>query len=194
MTKILLIRHATTDAVGHSLSGRLPGVHLNAAGMEQAEHLADRLGNFNLAEVYCSPLERAVETAKPLLARLNRSCIIEEAFIELDYGKWTNLSFKEVEDDPQFKLYNTFRSNTRIPGGEMMLQAQARMVSGLEKVAAKHPEQTIAVISHSDMIKSAIAHFAGMHLDLMQRIEISPASVSIVDLYAETARILLLNG
>jgi broad specificity phosphatase PhoE len=62
------------------------------------------------------------------------------------------------------------------------------------KVAAKHPDQTIAVISHSDLIKSAIAHFAGTHLDLMQRFEISPASLSIVAVYEDTAQILLLNG
>jgi broad specificity phosphatase PhoE len=194
MTKILLIRHATTDAVGHSLSGRLPGIHLNAVGIAQAERLADRLRAFNISEVYSSPMERAVETAKPIVERLSRSCIIEEAFVELDFGKWTNLSFQELEGDPQFKHFNTFRSNTRIPGGEMMLEAQARMIAGLEKLAAKHPDQTVAVISHSDLIKSAIAHFAGTHLDLMQRFEISPASLSIVAVYEDTAQILLLNG
>jgi broad specificity phosphatase PhoE len=194
MTKILLIRHATTDAVGHSLSGRLPGIHLNAVGIAQAERLADRLRAFNISEVYSSPMERAVETAKPIVERLSRRCIIEEAFVELDFGKWTNLSFQELEGDPQFKHFNTFRSNTRIPGGEMMLEAQARMIAGLEKLAAKHPDQTVAVISHSDLIKSAIAHFAGTHLDLMQRFEISPASLSIVAVYEDTAQILLLNG
>jgi broad specificity phosphatase PhoE len=194
MTKFLLIRHATTDAVGKFLSGRLPGVHLNATGIAQADRLANRLAEYNISEVYSSPLERAVETTRPITERLNRRCILEEAFIELDFGKWTNLSFQELEGDPQFARFNTFRSNADIPGGEMMLEAQVRMVRGLEKLAAKHPEQTIAVISHSDMIKAAIAHFTGTHLDLMQRFEISPASLSIIDVYDDTARILLLNS
>lgn len=112
----------------------------------------------------------------------------------MDFGEWTNCSFDELQHQKSFQLFNSFRSASRIPGGELMLEAQARIVAGLQKLCVQHTNETVAIVSHSDMIKAAIAYFAGIHLDMFQRIEISPASVSIVEVYEETARIMLVNG
>ncbi|GEO07132.1 phosphoglycerate mutase [Adhaeribacter aerolatus] len=193
MTKFLLIRHATTDSVGKRLSGRLSGVSLNPAGQEQAQKLAQRLTGSAIAAVYSSPLERALETAAPIAKILNLRPIIDEHFLEMNFGEWTDAAFESLADEQQFNRFNSFRSGTRIPGGELMLEAQTRMVAGLLKLTNQHPNETVAVVSHSDLIKAAVAYFAGIHLDMFQRLEISPASVSIVQVYAETAQILLLN-
>ena len=193
MTKILLIRHATTDSVGKRLSGRTPGVHLNPAGQTQAQKVAQRLADLPIAAIYSSPLVRAMETAGPLAEKHNLQTIINEDFLEIDFGIWTNSTFTELQHEPQFKLFNQFRSGTRIPGGELMLEAQARVISGLQKLCMQHPQQTIAVVSHSDLIKAAVAYYAGIHLDMFQRLEISPASVSIIQIFEETAQILLVN-
>ena len=193
MTKILLIRHATTDSVGKRLSGRTPGVHLNSEGQAQAQKLALRLAGLPIAAIYSSPLERALETAGPLAENHNLQTIINKDFLEIDFGKWTNRTFIELQNEPQFKLFNQFRSGTRIPDGELMLEAQARIVSGLQKLCAQYPQKTIAVVSHSDLIKAAVAYYAGIHLDMFQRLEISPASVSIIQIFEETAQILLVN-
>lgn len=193
MTKFLLIRHATTNSVGKRLSGRTPGVSLNEEGQQQAAQLAERLSNVQLAAIYTSPLERAVETTQPLAAAKQLNYTIADDFIEMDFGQWTNLTFQELDSDAQFKLFNQFRSNTRIPGGETMLEAQLRIVTGMQKLCKKHPNETIAIVSHSDLIKAAVAYYAGIHLDMFQRIEISPASVSIIEVYDETARLILLN-
>lgn len=193
MTRFLLIRHAVTDAVGHTLSGRNTGVPLNREGIAQAQSLARRLGHLPINAVYSSPLERALATAQPIADANGLDVTIMSEFEELHFGQWTGRSFSDLSPEAGFKLFNSFRSSFRIPGGETMLEAQARFLSGMEKLRMRHPEGTIAVVSHSDMIKAAIAHFAGMHLDLMQRIEVSPAAVSIIELYPETARIMLLN-
>jgi probable phosphoglycerate mutase len=193
MTKFLLIRHATTNAVGKSLSGRLSGMYLNDAGKAQAQQLAERLQGQPISAIYSSPLERALETAAPIASTLNLSCAIEENFLEINFGAWTNKSFSELENDPGFKRFNSFRSGTRIPEGETMQEAQGRMLRGLEKLAFSHPGETVAVVSHSDMIKSAIAFYAGIHLDMFQRIEISPASVSVVEVYDDFAKVILIN-
>ena len=192
MTRFLLIRHATTDAVGKHLSGRTAGVSLNEEGKFQAEKLAERLANIPIAAIYSSPLERAIETAEPLSRIHNLPIIKAYDFLEIDFGKWTNREFKDLEGEAEFKLFNSFRSSSRIPEGELMLEAQARIITGLEKLRM-HQDKTVAIVSHSDLIKSAIAYYLGTHLDMFQRIEISPASVSIVELYDETARISLLN-
>lgn len=193
MIKFLLIRHATTDSVGKRLSGRTPGVSLNEAGQRQAQELAQRLARLPITAIYSSPLERALETAAPLAASLHLQPVICEDFMEMHFGEWTNCTFEDLQNQTGFKLFNTFRSSTQIPGGELMLEAQTRIITGLQKLRGQHPHETIAVVSHADLIKAAVAYYAGIHLDLFQRIEISPASVSVIELYDETARLLLLN-
>lgn len=193
MTRFLLIRHATTDSVGKRLSGRLAGVPLNEAGLAQARKLAARLANLPLAAVYSSPLERAMQTAAPIAARHQLEILVSDHFLEMEFGEWTNSPFEVLIQQPHFQRFNFFRSSTRIPGGEHMLEAQLRIITGLEKLHQQHPRQTIAVVSHADLIKAALAYYAGIHLDMFQRLEISPASVSILELYDETARITLLN-
>lgn len=194
MTKFLLIRHATTDAVGKCLSGRKPGVHLNTMGLEQARLLSERLKHLPISAVYSSPLERALETAAPLCKLLDRQCQTADEFLELDFGQWTNATFQELGADAEFERFNTLRSLTRIPGGESMQEAQTRMISGLSRLAAKHPNEVVAIFSHSDMIKAAIAHYAGIHLDLFQRIEISPASVSVIEIFEDALRLVTINN
>jgi probable phosphoglycerate mutase len=193
MTRFLLIRHATNDTVGKILAGRMAGVSLNEEGKGQARKLTDRLGHLPIAAIYSSPMERALETAAPLAAALQLEPIIEADFLELNMGDWTGRAYAEIKKEPAFTYFNTFRSCTRIPGGELMMEAQTRFVAGMQKLYAAHPQQTVAIVSHADPIKAAVAYFAGIPLDLFQRIEISPASVSIIDRYDETARILVVN-
>jgi broad specificity phosphatase PhoE len=193
MTRILLIRHALTDSAGIRLTGRLPGVHLNEAGKIQAQVLSRKLYGEPLSAIWSSPLERAVETAEPLAELQGLELTISEYFTEIDFGEWTNLTIDELRNNQSFRNFNSFRSSSRIPGGELMAEAQLRMVRGIEEICRNNHEKTIAIVSHADMIKSVIAYYAGISLDLMGRIEISPASVSIVELYGETARIIKIN-
>jgi len=194
MTRFLLIRHASTSSIGKNLSGRHPGVHLNREGTLQTAELCERLADVPIASIYCSPLERAVATGERLSELLNLPLVINKDLTEIDFGSWTNKTFVELENDAQFKLFNSFRSNTRITMGETMLEAQLRIISSLQNMTLTHIDQTIGIISHSDMIKSAIAYYSGIPLDLMQRIEIRPASISIIELQQDTAKICLVNN
>lgn len=194
MTKFLLIRHALTDAVGKCLSGRTPGLSLNDEGRRQSRELASRLSHQSIAAIYSSPLERALETAAPLAEITGLRARPDTDFLEIDFGTWTSLSFEELKNDTTFQRFNTFRSCTRIPGGELMAEAQTRIIRGIEKLTAIHRNETLAIFSHADLIKSAIAFYAGIHLDMFHRLEISPASVSIIEIFEDTARILLVNG
>ncbi len=193
-TRILLIRHATTDMVGKRLAGRMEGIHLNEEGRRQAESLAKRIAHLPLAAIYSSPLERAVETAEPLAGLLHLPIQKADDLVEIDFGQWTNCAIDDLKDQPQFVLFNSFRSIAQIPGGERMNEAQTRVVNCIQGLVNQHTGETIAIVSHSDLIKAAIAHYAGIPLDLFQRIEIDPASVSIIDMYPETVRIKLVNN
>ena len=192
MTTFLLIRHATNDTVGKSIAG-WSDVSLNEEGRAQAERLAGRLAGARVAALYSSPLARARETAAPLARALGLEVQTSEALGEIRFGDWTGRTLDELDRDPRWRSFNTFRSATRVPGGELMLEAQTRFVAELERLRERHPRASVAVVSHGDLIKAAVAHYAGIHLDLFQRIEIGPASASIVEVDDHGPRILLLN-
>lgn len=193
MTTFILIRHATTIDVGTRLSGRKEGVILTENGKAEAAALAQSVTGISVDAIYSSPMERAQATAEPLAKVWNREIQVMDAFNEIDFGKWTQAEFAQLHSDEQFSLFNQFRSHTRIPGGETMLEAQCRMVRGLEALMQHHPQQKVAIVSHCDMIKAAVAYYLGMPLDHLLRLDIEPASITVLNIYPETARLQLLN-
>lgn len=193
MTRFFLIRHAENDTSGRALVGRMAGVRLNEAGRRQALALAERFAGSEVAAVFSSPLERAAETAGPIAKVLGLSISTREDFQEIEFGAWTGCSFESLADDAGFHRFNTLRSCAGPAGGEFMLQAQARVVLGLERLRLEYPERSVVVVSHCDLIRAALAHYAGMPLDLMQRLTIDMASVSVVELDECAVRIVAVN-
>ncbi len=92
--------------------------------------------------------------------------------------------WKEVQRTP---------SRVRFPDGETLGEAQTRMVAALEEVAAAHPRGLVGVVGHGDPIRLALAHYAGVHLDLFQRLVVSPASLTVIGLGSHGPRILRVN-
>lgn len=193
MTTFLLIRHATTDAVGKRLAGRAAGMHLNKEGIMQARLLAGRIHHLPIRNLYTSPLERAIETAMPVAEKRDIKPVICEEITEMECGEWTNRDFENLRNDPGFRLFNSMRSITRIPGGELMIEVQHRMITKIEQLKKKHAGELVAMVSHSDPIKAVIAYYAGIPLDFLQRMEISPASVSIIRFFEESVHLLQVN-
>src|SRR4051794_32131341 len=193
MTRFLLIRHALNDTVGLRFAGRMPGVELNEEGKGQAAELAERLGKQPIKAIYSSPLERSLATAQPLADKLKLKVETVDEFTELDMGEWTGRDFEEIRGCSYFRVFNEFRSCTPAPAGELMLEAQARVIGGLLRLRPKHEGETVAVVSHADPIKAAICYFAGIPLDMFHRFEISPVSVSVVDLGSEFAKVVVTN-
>lgn len=185
MTTFLLIRHADTDFVGSRIAGWMTGVHLTQGGRQQAARLAERLSHAGIQAIYSSPLERAMETAAAIACGTGMEIISRAELGEIQFGEWTGLTFEELDRIPAWRRFNSFRGGTRILGGESMLEVQARIVGELERLGTAHPGQIIGVVSHGDVIKAAIAYYAGISLDLLQRLEISPASVSEVRVHAD---------
>lgn len=183
VTTVLLIRHATTDLIGERIAGSMPGVHLNAQGQAQAVVLSEALRDWPIAAIYSSPLERARETAAPLSERAGLPIQFREAFGELHFGAWEGRSLQELAGDSLWQRFNACRSLARAPGGELMMETAARVVTELEHLRAQHNEDCLAIFSHGDVIRAALILYAGIPFDLFQRIEISPASISIVELH-----------
>ena len=194
MTTFVLIRHASHARLGRAIVGRAPGVPLSPEGMREGEVLTERLESGAIQALYSSPLERARATAAPIAARVGLGVQIADELNEIDYGAWTNRTLAELHDLEEWRRFNVFRSGSRIPGGETMVEVQERMLRLAERLCSAHPDRAIALISHGDVIKATLAYYLGVSLDLFQRIEISPASVSIVRIERYGPEVLLING
>jgi probable phosphomutase (TIGR03848 family) len=178
VSRLVLARHAVTAQTGPLLSGRLPGIDLSDEGRRQADALADRLSALPVAAVYASPIERTTQTAQSVAARHQLEVRALDGVLEADYGEWTGQKLAELAKTDLWKVVQRAPSRARFPGGESLAAMQARMVAALDAVVAAHPGELVVVVSHADPIKAAVAHYTGVHLDLFQRIMISPASVT----------------
>jgi probable phosphoglycerate mutase len=180
VTTFLLIRHAAHALGGDRIAGRTPGVPLSPDGRRQAEALAERLSDLPVRALYCSPIQRARETAGPLAERWCLPAQVREEISELDFGEWSGQPLDDLRPQERWQRFNRFRSGTRAPNGELMLETQARVVTFMQALREAQPDQLVALVSHGDVIKSAVAYYLGVPLDLFQRIEIGLASVSVI--------------
>jgi broad specificity phosphatase PhoE len=192
-TTFFLVRHAAHDRVGTVLCGRMPGVHLGALGKAQAERLAARFANENVAGIHASPLERAVETAEPIADRLGLPLDICQDAIEIDFGAWSGTSFEALAQDPRWAAWNNARSNSRPPYGETMLEAQGRIVGAMEQLRGRYAERSVILVSHSDVIKAALLYHLGLPIDAYGRLEVEPASISTLVVGEWGSKVLRLN-
>ncbi len=180
-TLVLLVRHGKTPTTGTSLPGRAKGLHLAPEGHKQAEDAAKRIAPLkNVAAVYASPLERTRETAAPIAAALGLRVRPEPGLLECDFGGWTGRELKELFKLPEWTTVQRYPSGFRFPNGESFAEMQLRIVSTIDRLRAAHAGKTIVCVSHADPIKAALASAIGTHLDLFQRIVVSPCSVSAV--------------
>jgi probable phosphomutase (TIGR03848 family) len=186
MTHILLVRHGETDWVQKNrLAGWLPDIHLNETGQQQADAVADRLASLPLKSIYSSPITRCLETAAAIARRHQLAVCDLPGVIEVRYGQWEGQKIKKLAKDPRWFAVQHYPSRFRFPDGESLAEVQARAVIALEEVAQRHPKEMIVVTSHADVIKLAVAHYLGIHMDLFQRIVIAPASVTILSLSSQ---------
>ena len=182
-TVVLLVRHGHNEWVGQNrLPGWTPGIHLNEHGRKQAEAVGQKLAQAEITidALYSSPLERTMETANLIAQHLNMPVEQCRGIGEVEYGQWTGKKIEELAKHPHWQVVQHYPSAAKFPQGETIYQMQARAVQQVNTLVDKHPEQTILLVSHADLIKSVVAHYLGVHLDLFQRIVISPASISTI--------------
>ena len=196
MTTVLLIRHGRTTANASGvLAGRTPGIELDERGRTQAEALATRLAAVPLAAIVSSPLERTHQTAEALTTgRLDVRLHLDEQLTECDYGHWSGRDLKTLAKEPLWKTVQAHPAAAVFPGGEAMAAMSARAVTAIRRWNAELGEQaTYAVVTHGDIIKAIAADALGMHLDLFQRLQVDPCSVTVIRYTATRPFILRLN-
>jgi len=182
MPTLLLIRHGENDFLKQNrLPGRLPDIHLNKHGREQAAALGETLKAFPIRAIYSSPLERAVETAEPLAQALEQPIQIRPNLLDTDVGEWEGQYLKKLRKLSLWKQVQEQPSRVRFPGGESFQELQERLVREIDAIRITHKQKDmLAVVFHSDPIKLVLAHFLGLPLDNFQKLGVAAGSVSIL--------------
>ena len=193
MTTFLLIRHAEHELGTGVLAGRTGDVHLSREGYEGADALAQRLAGVRIDALYSSPILRCRETAEKIALPHGLEIATAEEITEIDFGDWQGRTLESLEPENDWRRFNAFRSGVRAPGGELYLEVQLRVVRFILGLRDRHDGGTVALVSHADPIRAALLHALGVPMDLFLRLEISPASVSVLTLDEWGPRVLGVN-
>ena len=186
MALVLVVRHGLTASTGSALTGWTPGVVLDDRGQKQARELGDRLAGVRLDAIISSPLERCQQTAAAIAeasagARLEVQT--DDRLGECRYGDGTGKPLKLLAKEPLWRVVQQHPSAVRFPGpgGESMMEMQARAVSAVRDWNDRlGPRSVFLICSHGDVIKSILTDSLGMHLDMCQRIQVDPCSLSVI--------------
>ncbi len=180
-TVVVFVRHGQTPSTGKVLPGRAAGLALAENGNAQAQAVADHLKDSkNVAAIYASPLQRTRETAAPIGKALGLKVQPDKGLLECDFGDWTGQDLAKLRKLPEWKAVQRNPSGFRFPGGESFSEMATRMCSTIDRYRVAHPGKTVIAVSHADTIKAAAAVALGVPLDLFQRIDISPCSMTVI--------------
>jgi probable phosphomutase (TIGR03848 family) len=186
VTLVLVVRHGLTASTGKALTGWLPGINLDDRGQEQAAAMGQRLAGVPLDAIISSPLERCQQTAAAIAAARDGQQVavqVDERLGECRYGDWTGQPLRKLARDPLWRVVQAHPSAVRFPGpsGESMLEMQQRAVGAIREWNARlGPNASYLVCSHGDVIKAILTDSLGMHMDMSQRIQVDPCSLSVI--------------
>lgn len=191
---ILLVRHAAHAQLGQVLTGRGDDVPLTPAGRAQAKALAERLAAGRLDAVHTSPVRRAQETARAIAGAAGLAETVAPGLDEIDFGAWTGKRYADLSGDPGWQEWNGRRADGRAPGGETMRGVQQRALDHLRAAARESAGAVIAMVSHADVIRAAVAGVLGLPLGRILGFDIDPASVTRIAAGSWGERVMSLNG
>jgi len=195
MPTLILARHGETDVIGKKLTGRITGIHLNANGRKQAGLIVEALGGTTIHAIFSSPLERTMETAKPLSEVSGIPVSPHSGLTEVNFGAWQGKPYKQLEKLKLWEAVQNTPSKVTFPAGESFVTAQQRIVASLDEIFSVMGEKDIAVcFSHCDPIRLALAYYLNMALDDFQRLTIDPGSLSIIHQFNGKSRLERINS
>jgi len=190
-TTLVLVRHGATahtldKRFSSGLGGANPGI--NDEGRAQVRATADWLAPLadGIDVVIASPVRRTHESAEILGARLGRPVLTEEGLAEMEFGAWDGLTFAEIQDRYPDELDRWLGSLDEAPGGgESVRVLEKRVLASLERLLSEYAGRTVLAVSHVTPIKVLVAHALGAPLEAVYRMELAPASVTVLSFFAD---------
>jgi probable phosphomutase (TIGR03848 family) len=195
---LLLVRHGLTPTTGREMPEAGAGPGLSEDGRKQAEEAGRHISSWRgslppIAALYCSPLSRTRETAGVVGKVLDLTPVERADLVDCNAGDWAGTPLKDLAKKPEWPTVMHYPSGFCFPGGEAIRDMQARMVAAVHDLVKAYPGKTVLVVSHADPIKSVLADALGAHLDLFQRIVVSPGSVSAISYGGTSPSVVLVN-
>lgn len=186
-TRVLLVRHGQTPlSVERRYSGRGNPV-LTELGRAQAAGVAARIAQEpEVAAVISSPLDRTRQTAQAIVDRIGGAVVVDDGFIENDFGAWEGLTFAEAKSrDPQ--VHAAWLGDTTVPApdGESFAATSERAITATGALLRAYPGRTVVVVSHVTPIKSLLRYALDVGPQLLFRLHLDLASVSVTEFYPD---------
>lgn len=196
MPRIFFVRHAENDLLQNKiLAGRTPAIHLNEVGKEHARYLARQFNGQTIRAIYCSPIERTLETAKPIAEAIGLKVDLADELMEIDFGDWQNTPYQILRENKLWQFVRKAPSLVRFPSGESYIEAQYRVCSFVDSLITQYnDEEQIICVTHADVIRLAIGFYIGLPLDMIKRLIISPASISLLVISNSSAQLIMMNA
>jgi broad specificity phosphatase PhoE len=190
-TTFMLVRHGTCALMDKILFGRTVDAPLDSFGELQCSALAQRLAGAHEIAIHTSPRRRARQTAAAIAEQARCDFIVRPELDEVDFGAWSGQPFEALEADAGWRAWNEHRGTASTPAGETVSSVRRRIVGHIEHLHARHEGDTMILVSHAEVIRCALMHYLHIPPELYGRLEIGPASVSVLRLDEHSAHLVL---
>ena len=180
--QIIFLRHGQAkNNTERILSGRTPGVPLTDIGMTQAQQTAELLEHMNISAIYSSPIQRAKHTAEIVGKHNSIDVTIYDRLIELDMGKFTNVPYDEIFTSHGNVFMKFYNGELEIAhnGVETFADVKKRVVSIVEEVIEKHPDENVVLVTHMDPIKAMLSTIVDLSPTNLFELIIANASLNL---------------
>lgn len=196
-TRLYLIRHGATQLTMEDRFSGAENVFLSEEGRAQAERLADRLADDDIAAVYASPLDRTMTTATIIAEPHNLTPFQRDGLREISHGHWEGMTRKEVEQKfgDEYMAWESDPFTFAPEGGESGISVLARALPVIREIVVTHKDKNIAVVSHKATIRLILSSLLGFdERGYRDRLDQAPACLNILD-FKDTihARLMLFN-
>lgn len=180
-TRVFLIRHGVTDWHGEQKLLGQRDIPMNEDGLAQARAAAAALAGAGIIEVLSSPLLRAVQTAEIIGEAFGVQIARDPRLSDFRVGRWEGMTYADISATEEYKKYIDNPLTERIPGGESLLEVQARSVRAVEQALADNPSgDAICVITHAGVVRLLLTHYLGSTPANYHRLRVAPGSISIL--------------
>ena len=195
MTRIILMRHGQTEWNKFERFRGKADIELDETGRRQAEAAAERIGQWKVDAVYSSPLKRAMSTAQAVANRLGLTVQTLEGINDMDFGEWEGLAIAEARQKyvALFDLWLYHPERLEIPRAETLADVRKRAVAAIDEVAAKHKDQTVALVSHRVVCKVLLCHLLGLDNSHFWQIAQDTTAINLFEVWEGRPSVMLIN-
>jgi broad specificity phosphatase PhoE len=196
VTCLVLVRHGQVPGIDPERFRGRSNLELTARGRRDAQLTAARIAaHRHPAAILTSPMQRCIETGRPIAAACSCPQQVLDSFNDIDYGVWLGKTHQEVrESSPDaYRLWRTSPELAQLPGGESLQEVAARIADGLRLILERFPNDTIVLVGHDVTNRVLLLQALGLPLAAFWRLAQDPCGISEIVWINNTATLIRMN-